>query len=250
MLLSRRAFLARLGTTTVAAGTLAAMPGLLGKRFDAAYAQGVDLIAQTYAGMAAFWWPGDDEYSVAQGEVGDGPGAVAANAHTHLAAALDIFVPAPDDLGANDDTLPLSQVIAGSLNTTALAVSPSAVAGTFQSPFANLPYADKAEVWRILEEETQNIDSSGFPEPFANATGVLQFVYGVLPGFMQFFGFAEIDKFDAATRELTGRPVGWDHAKYATGQGTTLPEGWDEFLGYYQGRKAVNGSDGTGEVLA
>lgn len=250
MLLSRRAFLARLGTTTVAAGTLAAMPGLLGRRFDAAWAQGVDLVAQTYAGLAAFWWPGDDEYSQAQGEVGDGPGAVAANAHTHLAAALDIFVPAPDDLGSNDETLPLSGVIAGSLNTTALTVNPAAAVGSFQSPYANLTYAEKAEVWRILEEDTQNLDSSGFPEPLANATGVLQFVYGVLPGFVQFFAFAEIDKFDPATRELTGRPVGWDHAGYAVEHGVDLPEGWDEFLGYYQGRKAVNGSDGSGEVFA
>jgi len=250
MLLSRRMFLARVGTTTVAASALAAMPGLLGRRFDAAYAQGVDLIAQTYAGLAAFWWPGDDDYSVAQGEVANGPGAVAANAGVHLAAALDQFVPAPDDLGSNDDTLPLSQVVAGSLNTTASTVNPAALAGTFQSPYANLAYADKAEVWRVLEEDTQNLDSSGFPEPLANATGVLQFVFGVLPGFVQFFGFVEIDVFDPSTRKLTSRPVGWDHAQYAVGMGTTLPEGWDEFLGYYQDRRAVNGSDGTGEAFA
>ncbi len=252
MSMSRRAFLGRLGGTAAAAAALVALPELLARRglYDEALAQEPDVIAATYAALAAFWWPGNDEYSVAQGESTDAPGAVAARAGHHLAAALDQFVPAPDDLGSNDATLPLSQVIAVSLNTVALTVNPLAAAGTLIAPYANLAYADKAEVWRVLEEDTQDLDSSAFPPPFTNALGVLQFVFGVVPGFVNFFAFAEVDVFDSATRTLTGRPVGWDHAQYATEHGTTLPEGWDDFLGYYEGRSAVNGSDGTGEVVA
>lgn len=252
MSMSRRTFLGRLGGTAAAAAGLVALPELLARRgfYNEALAQDPDVVAATYAALAAFWWPGDDEYSVAQGESTDGPGGVAARAGHHLAAALDLFVPAPDDLGPNDMTVPLSQAIAVSLNTVALTVNPLAAAGTLVAPYANLAYADKAEVWRVLEEDTQNLDSSSFPPPFANALGVLQFVFGVVPGFVLFFGFAEVDVFDPATRSLTARPVGWDHAQYAVEHGTTLPEGWDDFLGYYEGRTAVNGSNGTGEVLA
>lgn len=250
MSLSRRRFLSRFLGTTVTAAAVAAMPELLARQgwHAAAEAQEPDLVLDTFNGLAAMVWPGDDPYSQAQGETTDGPGALAANAGLHIREALDGFVPAPDGPGAaNDETVPLSAAIAGAINTVASSVNPVAAGGAFPSAFARLSLADKAETWRRLEEETQALDSSDLPEPLAHSAGVLQFVFGVLPGFVQFFGFAEIDVFDPGTRTLTQRPVGWDHARYLEGFGTTPPEGSAELIGFYQDRVAVDGSDGTGE---
>ena len=69
---------------------------------------------------------------------------------------------------------------------------------------------------------------------------VLQFVFGVLPGLVLFFAFSEIDVFDPATRTLVRRPVGWDHCGYLPGRMEPV-EGWDDFQGYYQDRKEVEG---------
>lgn len=250
--LSRRQFLARFGGTAITAAALAGMPELLRLQgwYDQAAAQEADVVLDTFNGLAAFVWPGDDEYSQAQGEATDGPGAVAANAGRHIADALDQFVPAPDGPGlANDQTLPLSAGIAGAINAVALTVNPAGTGAALPSPFARLAFADKAETWRRLEEETRALDSSGLPEPLTHSAGVVQFVFGVLPGFVQFFAFSEIDVWDPATRTLTARPVGWEHARYLEGRGTGPVEGWDDFQGYYQGRRAVAGSDGRGERL-
>lgn len=249
--LTRRQFLLRLGGTAVSAAAMTAMPDLLRLKgwYDPAFAQEVDVVLDTFNGVAAFVWPGDDDYSVAQGESADRPGALAADAGRHIREALDIFVPAPDDAGANDETLPLSGAIASGINSVALTVNPLAAGGAFLSPFARLTFAEKAETWRVLEEDTQSISTSDLPEPYQDAGNVLQFVFGVLPGFVQFFAFAEIDVIDPASRTLTQRPVGWDHTGYQ-GDRQVPVEGWDEFKGFYQGRSAVNGSDGTGEVVS
>ncbi|MBW3657924.1 MAG: hypothetical protein KY457_04755 [Actinobacteria bacterium] len=240
--LSRRQFLARAGGTVLTAAAIAAVPDLLTWRgwYDEAVAQEPDVVLDTFNGLAAMLWPGDDAYSEAQGVTTDGPGAIATNAGRHIREALDIFVPAPDGPGlANDGTVPLSGGIASMINVVATSVNPVGGTAPFPSTFARLSFDDKVETWRRLEEETRALDSSSMPEPFAHSSGVLQFVFGVLPGFVQFFAFSEIDVWDPAQRALTGRPVGWDHASYLEGLGTTTPEGWDEFLGYYQNRRSV-----------
>jgi hypothetical protein len=89
-------------------------------------------------------------------------------------------------------------------------VNPAATGGGFPSPFARLPFADKAAVWRILEQDTRQVTDSDPSHSF----GVLQFVFGVLPAFVGFFAFSEIDVFDPATRTVKRRPVGWDHCGY------------------------------------
>lgn len=242
---SRRRFLAQLGGTALSAAAVAAVPDLLRWRgwYDAAIAQEPDVVLDTFQGLAALVWPGDDAYSQAQGEATDGPGAVAANAARHMVEALDGFVPAPDGPGplANDETVPLSGGIASMINVVAATVDPVGTAAPFPSTFARLAYADKIETWRRLEEETQALDSSDLPEPFAHSSGVLQFVFGVLPGFVQFFGFSEVDVWQPDTRTLAARPVGWDHARYLEGFGTTPPDGHDDLIGYYQGRRSVDG---------
>ena len=99
--------------------------------------------------------------------------------------------------------MPLSGSIASAINSVALTVNPAATAGAFPSPFARLPFADKAAVWRILEEDTRQVAEL---EP-GHSLGVVQFVFGVLPAFVNFFAFSEIDVFDPATRTLSA-PAG------------------------------------------
>ncbi len=99
--------------------------------------------------------------------------------------------------------------------------------GPFASSFANLKFAEKAEVLRRIESE---FESQAGGTEFA-------FVAGILPGFATFLTFSEAGVLDAATGELTGRPVGWELTNYA---GTS--DGWPEFRGYYQGRRRVKGA--------
>lgn len=234
-MLTRRAFLARFGGTAAATAAVYALPEILKLRgwWSAAWAQQTDLVLDTYNALAAMVWPGDDDYSRAQGEFAEAPGAVAANAGQHIVTALDGFVPLPDSaLGSNDRTAPLSGSIASAINSVALTVNPLAAGGVLLSPFARLSFADKAATWRVLEEQTQLVSGN---DP-SRSLGVLQFVFGVLPGFVQFFAFSEIDVFDPATRRLTRRPLGWDHSRYL-GDRLEPVDGWDEFKGYYQNRR-------------
>lgn len=241
--LTRRTFLRRLGGTTLSAAAVATVPDLLRWKgwYDPAVAQEADVVLDTFNGLAAMVWPGDDAYSQAQGEATDGPGAVAARAGHHIREALDFFAPAPDQPTANDDTAPLSGGIASVINVVASSVDPLGGPAPFPSTFARLSFVDKIETWRRLEEETRDIDASGMPEPFTHSAGVIQFVFGVLPGFVQFFAFSEIDEWDADARAIAQRPVGWDHAGYLTEFGTDPPEGWDDLEGYYGGRREVTG---------
>lgn len=229
--LSRRAFIQRVSGTLAAAGVIATAPDLVrfGHRSDAA-AQTPDIVLDTFRGFAAMVFPGDDAYSVAQGDATDGPGGVEAGAAEAIIAGLDFFVPAPDRPANNDQTLALSQTAAAGMNAMALTVNPVAAGGAFLSPFARLGFDDKVETWRRLEEDvrTESDDLSA-----------VQLLYGVLPGFVQFFAFTELSAWNPDTRTLTGRPVGWEHAKYQPGR--TVPvEGWDELIGYWADRRAAD----------
>lgn len=225
-MLTRRDFLAYLGGAVVASAAVYALPEVLGRRgwWSAAYAEDTDVVLDTYNGLAAMLWPGNDAYSVAQAEWNDRPGAIAANTGYHLMAALDGLAP----------PAPLSGAVASAINTVALEVNPVASGGPFLSPFARLPFADKVAVWRTLEEDTRRVTEL---EP-GHGLGVLQFVFGVLPAFVDFFAFSETDVFDVRTGRVTRRAVGWDHCGYLEGR-TEPVEGWDEFLGYYEGRTKV-----------
>jgi hypothetical protein len=44
--------------------------------------------------------------------------------------------------------------------------------------------------------------------------------------------------YDPATKTVSKRPVGWDLSSYMPGR-TTPADGWDEFLGYFQGRQST-----------
>src|SRR5688572_11194320 len=113
---SRRAILQRAGALGLAAA-LADLPAVLGARglLDEAMAQSADLTADTFSGLAAFILPGDDAYSVAQGQSHPGPGAIASGTVPELIADLDRYVPA-NTVAAGNQTLPASGGIATLLN--------------------------------------------------------------------------------------------------------------------------------------
>lgn len=238
-MVTRREFVTSLGGLAAATVAVAALPEVLGRRgwWSAAYANDADVVLDTYNGLAAMLWPGKDAYSVAQGEWNDGPGAIAANAGRHTMVALDGLLPEPyTEIDSDRGRVPLSGSIASAINSVALTVNPAPTGGAFPSPFARLPFADKAAVWRILEEDTRQVTEL---DP-AHSLGVLQLVFGVLPALVNFFAFSDIDVFDPATRTVSRRPVGWDHCGYL-GERTEPVEGWDDFLGYYDGQREAEG---------
>jgi hypothetical protein len=221
----RREFLAKTGLVG-AATALAQLPGILGARgwLDIARAQELDLTKDTLNGLVVFISPGDDEYSVAQGETSNKPGAMEANTTENLILNLDNFLPAADVGMPSDDTLPISGAVANLLNTMAAQVNPVAAGGPFPSHFSRLSFAEKAEVFHLIET-TPGTDP---------ASSQLRFVGGILPGFTAFLAFCEWHVFDPKTKKLTGRPVGWKLSDY---QPNGPVRGWDEFKGYYQGRR-------------
>jgi hypothetical protein len=240
--IDRRQFLARAGVLGLATALWQVPPLLRLRGWDSpVYAQEANLVRDTINGLVAFIFPGNDEYSVAQGDSTDGPGAIAADTTTIFIQSLDEFLPAPDGPGpgTNDETVPLSPAIANLLNVVAATVNPAAAAGPFPSHFSRLTAEEKAEVFKVLETDN-GIPDAGLPEPLTATTGNFRFVAGIIPGFVAFLALGEWHTYDPDTRTLNKRPVGWNHSGYQ-GNRTNPVEGWDEFLGYYQGRRSVSG---------
>jgi hypothetical protein len=223
-IMSRRELLQRSALAGLAAA-LAPLPGLLGAGglSGTALAQSADLTTDTLNGLLAFLVPGDDEYSTHQGQSTRRAGGVGANVVQTFVYDLDRFVPA-GALGSQGATVPSSGGVASLLNTYALRVTPVAV-GPFLSPFARLSFSDKARAFQLLESDLEAENSE------------LAFVAGVLPGFATFVTFSEAGALNRATRQLTGRPVGWQLTSYAGPS-----DGWPELRGYYQGRRRVKGA--------
>jgi hypothetical protein len=235
-MLDRRSFLAHVGGVSAATAAISALPAILGPRglFAPAYASDIEIVRDTFDGLAAMMFPGNDRHSIAQREATSKPGALAAHAGRHLTTALDGFVPAPDNLGSNDLFLPLSGVISGAINAVAVAVDPLSALAGFPAPFSGLKFPQKVAAWRLLEQDTQVITSL---DP-THSTGVMHFVFANLPAFVAFFAFAEMDVIDPITRRLRSRPVGWTHSGYLGGELVTS-DGWDEILGYYSNHRTA-----------
>jgi hypothetical protein len=171
---SRGTFLHRAGALGLAAA-LAELPTVLGQRglLDQALAQPRDLTTDTLNGLAAFVLPGDDPYSVAQGQSHAGRGAIAAHMVPALINALDGYLPPTTPVAAGG-SLSASDGVATLLNDYAQQVNPAAAGGGFASVFARLRFAEKAEVFRRFESDPSLADSE------------LRFVAGILPRFAAF----------------------------------------------------------------
>jgi hypothetical protein len=146
-------------------------------------------------------------------------------------------------LTQSDAAVPLSLVIALMLNFLATQVNPASIAGPIPtSPFANLSFKDKAAALEALEATDSNLLAtldSNAPEPLKESlSGLLKFVGGALQEFGTYLSYGEWGVFDPATKTVSSRPVGWDLTSYMPGR-TTPADGWDEFLGYFQGRQST-----------
>jgi hypothetical protein len=164
-----------------------------------------------------------------------------------LAQLGEKFAPQMDDalrsLTQSDTTVPLSLVIALMLNFLATQVRPTSIAGPIPtSPFANLSFDDKAKAFEALEatdaELLATLDSNA-PEPLKDSlSGLLKFVGGALQEFGTYLSYGEWGVFDPKTKTVSKRPVGWDLSNYMPGR-TTPADGWNEFLGYFEGRQST-----------
>ncbi len=203
---SRRGFLGQFLATTLAAALINAHGFLKGRGWvEGLEAAPLDLIHDTFNGLLAFVVPGPDPYSAAQGVSTDEAGGVDVGATDVLISTLD---------GSTPFLRQFSAIVAATLNGLAQAVNPSA-SGPFQSPFANLSFAEKVGVFEIMDGN----DS-------------LRALAGVLPAFVAFFCYSEAGAFDPATRTLASEPLGWRLSNY---QG--VADGRDEFLGYFPDRR-------------
>ncbi|WP_407776215.1 hypothetical protein [Actinophytocola sp.] len=144
----------------------------------------------------------------------------------------------------NDRTLPVSLALALLFNLAATQVRPTAVVGPIAgSPFANLTHPEKARACQRIEQADPDLVAlidAQLPEPLnESASGLLRYAGGLLLTLSTFTAYTEFGVFDRATRTAVRRPVGWDLSRYMPGR-TTPADGWAEFLGYYQGRRAVS----------
>jgi hypothetical protein len=164
-----------------------------------------------------------------------------------LARLGEKFAPQMDDalrsLTQSDATVPLSLVIALMLNFLATQVNPSSIAGPFPtSPFANLSFDDKAKAFEALEATDSQLLAtldSNAPEPLKDSlSGLLKFVGGALQEFGTYLSYGEWGVFDPKTKTVSKRPVGWELSNYMPGR-TTPADGWDDFLGYFEGRQST-----------
>jgi len=217
--LSRRSLLQRVGLLGVAAalGEFAALADASGIAPPAAASDSVT--EDTFRGLVAFIVPGDDAYSVAQGESVAGPGGIASGAVPFLIATVDRGI--HGSFGGVGAGVPVSQGIAALLNQTALTVDPAAVNGGFLSPFARLSFAQKGQVFARLDEEGRD-----------NTVGL---VAAALTALTSLMCYSEVAAYDPVSRRLERRPVGWTISGYGG-----VVEGRAEFRGYWRGRTAAD----------
>lgn len=144
----------------------------------------------------------------------------------------------------NDDTMPLSMVFAMMLNNVAVTVNPASLAGPFLGPFANLTWDEKAEVFRVLEEDTASLAASvdgGLPQPMKESlSGLIAFAAGALLEFATFGPYTEFGVFDPSSRQLTGDPVGWQLTGYLSDHGFRPVDGWAELKGFHAGSEVTD----------
>src|SRR4051794_12152098 len=146
-------------------------------------------------------------------------------------------------LTQSDAAVPLSLVIALMLNFLATQVKPGSVAGPIPtSPFANLSFDDKAKAFEALEASDSDLLAtldSNAPEPLKDSlSGLLKFVGGALQEFGAYLSYGEWGVFDPQPKTVSKRPAGWDLSNYMPGR-TTPADGWDEFIGYFEGRQST-----------
>lgn len=141
----------------------------------------------------------------------------------------------------NNETIPLSLAVAVLLNLLATSVNPrTSLPGPDLAPFSRLSVAEKARVFQLIEGADSDLVAAldvHLPQPLrGSVSGIFRFLGGSLLEFAAFGALSEAGVFDPATRQLTARPVGWQLSGY---QPFGVVDGWDEYKGYYHGRRHV-----------
>lgn len=135
------------------------------------------------------------------------------------------------------EPLPLSGVVTLLLNLVATQVNPASVTGPFVSPFARLTFGEKAGVLSVLEADDSPLAGAltGLlgPELGTTVGGLIRFLAGAVLEMAAFGTYSEWAEFDPATRTVRQQPVGWEISRWDPG----VLDGWDDFKGYYQGRR-------------
>ena len=260
----------RISGSSSAAATLS--PSELAPIFDA-------LSTDTFNGLVAFVVPGPDQYSVAQGVSDGAPGGIDADATAFMLNALDNFYPVPQEplrllvqslttglnanlpdlpglpvvpalaaeldlalaaLLAGQGSVPLSLPVALLLNFAATLVQPATLNGPFLSPFSRLTFAEKVQVFSLLEQDAATVASlidGNVSEPVRHSiSGLIEFLSGALVEFAAFGSYSEYGVYNPTTRTLSTTPVGWTLSRYLALAPSNRPvEGWDEFKGYLGG---------------
>lgn len=215
---SRRQLLQRAAFLSAAAYAISLAPGTRALALlDNAATEANPLVVDTYKGMAAYVFPGTDAYSKQQGVTANGPGAVDGPAMPKYLDALNKYIPAE---ALTHEGVPLAEAAAAVLNGFTLQVDPSAVAGPFPAPFANLTLANKNNVFKALEAEA--VFSTAVPE--------IDFLAGVIITFTAEVFYSEAGHYDYKTRTFTGEPLSWKLSKYGG-----PADGHAELRGYYKG---------------
>jgi hypothetical protein len=162
-----------------------------------------------------------------------------------LGTVLPAQVKAADDalrvFLESDESIPLSLAVALALNLVASQLNPASLRGPFLAPFSRLSFAEKAEVFRLVEGPDSSLVAlldTEFPQPLnRTASGLVKFLGGAVLELLVFGTYTEWAVYDPRTRELSGRPVGWQLTGYRP---HGLVEGNPDFQGYYQGRTKVS----------
>lgn len=211
---TRRRFLASASAATAAV----AVAGTLPERATAA-----TFIDQSFDGLAAFVVPGNDKFSKHQRLTVPSPGGVDAMAGRVLKETFDAAIP----LTVSDHgqvAAPGALGLALLLEAQAVNVNPLSTIGPFSSPFANLTWTQKREVLQRLDNQALLNKAS------------IEFAGGALVTLAALGAYSERAVYDRRSRELRGIPIGWKATKYEG-----VSDGWDEFIGYHQGRTEVTG---------
>lgn len=140
--------------------------------------------------------------------------------------------------------LPNSILVALLLNLVANQVIGQPGSGPFVAPFSNLSWEQKGQVMAALDGDDSwlrealrwTISDAAFRE---SAPGVLQTLVSFVMRIASFASYNEFAVFDPENLTVAQRPLGWVLSGYLP-DAPPLPDGGDDFIGYYQGRRSAD----------
>lgn len=143
-----------------------------------------------------------------------------------------------------ENEVPNSIMLALLLNLVANQVIEQPGTGPFVAPFSNLTWEQKGRVMAALDGDNSwlkdalqwSISDQTFREA---APGVLQTFISFVIRIASFASYNEFAVFDPENLTVTQRPLGWVLSGYLP-DAPPIPDGGDDFIGYYQGRRSVD----------